>query len=69
LFVLGTGTGTGDGTRTVTLADPRPVALARLGAIAADCVARALSRGVYAAESLGGVRSYRDACLGLSAKV
>ncbi len=69
LFVLGTGNGTADGTRTVTLAEPRPVALARLGAIAADCVARALSRGVYEAESLGGARSYRAVCLDLSAKV
>lgn len=37
-----------------------PVALARLGTIAADCVARALARGVYAAESLGPYPCYRD---------
>jgi L-aminopeptidase/D-esterase-like protein len=60
LFVLATG--------DVAMAGPRPLALARLGAIAADCVARALSRGVYEAESLGGAPSYRDICLGAAAK-
>jgi L-aminopeptidase/D-esterase-like protein len=35
-------------------------ALVRLGAIAADVVARAVMRGVYAADSLGEVPSYRE---------
>jgi L-aminopeptidase/D-esterase-like protein len=34
--------------------------LTRVGCVAADCVARAIARAVYAAESLLGVRSYRD---------
>jgi L-aminopeptidase/D-esterase-like protein len=29
------------------LAGPRPMALARLGNLAADCLARAIARGVY----------------------
>jgi L-aminopeptidase/D-esterase-like protein len=32
----------------------------RLGSIAADCVARAIARGVYEATTLGTTRSYRD---------
>ncbi len=32
------------------LAEPRPLAVARLGAMAADCLARAVARGVYEAE-------------------
>jgi L-aminopeptidase/D-esterase-like protein len=36
------------------------VDLARLGALAADCVARAIARGVYEAPELGGLRSYRS---------
>jgi len=32
---------------------PEPLALARIGAIAADCVARAIARAVYSADSLG----------------
>jgi L-aminopeptidase/D-esterase-like protein len=56
VFVLATG--------AHKLAEPRPAALALLGAIAADCVARAVARGVYAAESLGDLRSYRDWCAG-----
>lgn len=38
----------------------RPRMLTRLGHVAADCVARAIARGVYAAETLGEVKSYRD---------
>ena len=38
----------------------RPRALTRIGHVAADCVARAIARGVYAAETLGEVKSYRD---------
>lgn len=34
--------------------------LARLGAEAADCAARAIARAVYAAEDLGSLRSYRS---------
>ncbi len=52
VFVLATG--------RHALGEPRPVALSLLGALAADCVARAVARGVYAAESLGELRSYRD---------
>jgi L-aminopeptidase/D-esterase-like protein len=33
--------------------------LTRIGSVAADCVARAIARGVYAADSLGEVKSYR----------
>jgi L-aminopeptidase/D-esterase-like protein len=32
----------------------------RLGALAADCMARAIARGVYEAASLGSTKSYRD---------
>ena len=42
------------------LADPAPVALAELGAVAADVVARAVARGVYEAESVAGHVSYRE---------
>lgn len=31
-----------------------------LGSLAADCLARAIARGVYEAETLGALRSYRD---------
>lgn len=37
-----------------------PWDLSRLGAGAADCVARAIARGVFEAKSLGGVPAYRD---------
>lgn len=52
LFVLATA--------TRPLGDDRPTAIARLGAMAADCVARAIGRGVYEARSLGNYPSYRD---------
>lgn len=39
--------------------DMRPVALAALGALAADCVARAVARGVFEAETLGAAIGYR----------
>ena len=52
IFVLATG--------EQPLAEPRAFALARLGAIAADCVARAVARGVFTAETLGDLLSYRD---------
>jgi L-aminopeptidase/D-esterase-like protein len=37
------------------------LALADLGTAAADCLARAVARGVYHAETLGAARSWRDA--------
>ena len=38
-----------------------PVAdIAQLGTVAADCLARAVARGVYAAQTLGDMRCYRD---------
>lgn len=42
------------------LAEPRALAVARLGALAADCLARAVARGVFAAESVGGHTAWRD---------
>lgn len=40
--------------------EPRAFALARFGALAADCLARAVARGVYEAEPLGRHRAWRD---------
>jgi L-aminopeptidase/D-esterase-like protein len=37
-----------------------PLALAELGTLAADCLARAVARGVYNAATLGAARSWRD---------
>ena len=37
-----------------------PLALSELGTIAADCLARAVARGVYHAASLGAARGWRD---------
>jgi len=59
LFALATG--------RAALPEPRAFWLARLGALAADCVARAVMRGVYEAEALGGRPSYRDLVRGLRA--
>ena len=44
------------------LADPAPYALARLGALAADCLARAVARGVFEAKPWPGayVPCWRD---------
>ncbi len=39
---------------------PEPLALAKIGAIAADCVARAVARAVYHADSLGAYPGYRE---------
>ena len=39
---------------------PRPLAVARFGALAADCLARAVARGVYAAESVGRHKAWRE---------
>ena len=52
VFVLATG--------GHAIAEPRAHALARIGAIAADCVARAVSRGVHAAAALGSWPSWRE---------
>jgi L-aminopeptidase/D-esterase-like protein len=37
-----------------------PLALAELGTLSADCLARAVARGVYHAETLGAARGWRD---------
>jgi L-aminopeptidase/D-esterase-like protein len=37
-----------------------PLALGELGTLAADCLARAVARGVYNADSLGAARGWRD---------
>ncbi len=52
LFVLSTG--------QRALQEPRPLALASLGALAADTTARAVARGVYLAGSTPNHRAYRD---------
>ncbi len=41
------------------LADPL-IDVARLGTVAADCLARACARGVYEAETVGTLKAYRD---------
>ena len=41
-------------------AEPRALAVARFGALAADCLARAIARGVYEAVSVGGRQAWRD---------
>jgi L-aminopeptidase/D-esterase-like protein len=41
-------------------AEPRPIEVLRLGHMAADCIARAIARGVYEAKTLGAFKSYRD---------
>lgn len=56
--VFGVSTGLRD------LADPA-MDLARLGAFAANCLARAIARGIYEAESLGDATGYR-ACFGMA---
>lgn len=52
VFALSTGVG--------PLDEPRTLPLVRIGALAADCVARAIARGVYAAESIDGRTAWRD---------
>lgn len=42
------------------LPEPRPRALAHIGALAADCLARAVARGVYLAEGWEGLPSWRE---------
>jgi L-aminopeptidase/D-esterase-like protein len=46
------------GSKTMTGARPRETM--RIGMIAADCLARAIARGVYEAQTLAHIRSYRD---------
>lgn len=41
--------------------EPRALAVARFGALAADCLTRAIARGVYAAETIGSHIAWRDA--------
>jgi L-aminopeptidase/D-esterase-like protein len=40
--------------------EPRALTIARLGALGADCLTRAVARGVYAAQSVGAHRAWRD---------
>ena len=47
-------------TATKTLTGDKPRALTRIGSVAADCIARAIARAVYEAETLGELKSYRD---------
>ncbi|GLQ05460.1 P1 family peptidase [Sneathiella chinensis] len=42
------------------LEEPTPLSLAKIGSIAADCVARAVARAVYHADSIGGIPAYRS---------
>jgi L-aminopeptidase/D-esterase-like protein len=42
------------------LTEPRAFAIARFGALAADCLARAVARGVYEATRVGAHRGWRD---------
>ncbi len=41
--------------------EPRALAVARFGALAADCLARTIARGVYEARSVGPHTAWRDA--------
>ena len=41
--------------------EPRALSIARIGALAADCLARAIARGVYEAQSTATHRAWRDA--------
>lgn len=49
------------------LGELRPFQLMQLGNAAADCLARAIARGVYEATTVGELRSYRDHCKGRNA--
>ncbi len=44
------------------LGEPRAFYVMQLGNAAADCLARAIARGVYEATALGDIRSYREFC-------
>jgi L-aminopeptidase/D-esterase-like protein len=47
-------------TGKTVIAEPRPRHIMRLGSIAADTLSRAIARGVYEAQTLGAMKSYRD---------
>lgn len=47
-------------TAAKSIEGPRPFTVARFGALAADCLARAVARGVYAAASVGPHKAWRD---------
>jgi len=47
-------------TARAKISGTRPRDVMRLGSIAADCLARAIARGVYEAATLGNLRSYKD---------
>lgn len=55
VFVISTGAKNIDGG-----AEAVPAALSRAGSLAADCVTRAIARGVYEAETLGDFPGYRS---------
>jgi L-aminopeptidase/D-esterase-like protein len=42
------------------IGEPRGIDVMRMGSLAADCLARAIARGVYEAQTLGATQSYRD---------
>jgi L-aminopeptidase/D-esterase-like protein len=42
------------------VAEPRWLHVMRAGSLAADCLARAIARGVHAADTLGGIKSWRE---------
>jgi len=52
VFVLSTG--------RIPLSKTPTIDIARLGMMSSDCVSRAIARGVFAAESLGTMKSYKD---------
>ncbi|HEY5339352.1 MAG TPA: P1 family peptidase [Rhizomicrobium sp.] len=47
-------------TAKTKITEPRPRDTMRIGMIAADCLARAIARGVYEASSLGQMKSYKE---------
>lgn len=47
-------------TESVPISGNRPLELTRVGSVAADCVARAIARAVYSADSIAGLRGYRE---------
>jgi L-aminopeptidase/D-esterase-like protein len=53
-------------TATQAVPEPRARHLMRLGSIAADTLARAIARGIYEAQTLGPMQSYRDTFKGES---
>ena len=47
-------------TATRPLPEPRFRGVMRMGNLAADCLARAIARGVYAADTIGDMKSYKE---------